>query len=255
MKTSRSGLKWLSPVLNLFFPQRCIFCNGDRKGGGEYLCGPCMEDIGFIHSPMCFICGVPADISYDYPQDEFTCGVCRQSPYKFDRAQSLGHYDTVLRQLIDHFKYKKQLRVLADIDFLLEKYFFDCGKEYADFTVSPIPLHFSKMKERGFDQAFLLARQVAGVLHAPLESALLRRVTATSAQATKTKTERAQNIKGAFEVNRPEQVAGKNILLVDDVFTTGATANEAAKILKKAGAGKVYIFTFGRVVVGKGLDG
>ena len=76
----------------------------------------------------------------------------------------------------------------------------------------------------------------------------------TSAQATKTKAERAQNIKGAFEVNRPESVAGKNVLLIDDVFTTGATANEAAKILKKAGAGKVFIFTLGRVVVGKGLD-
>ena len=110
------------------------------------------------------------------------------------------------------------------------------------------------MRERGFDQAFLLARQVADVLHAPLESALLRRVTATFAQATKTKFERAQNIKGAFEVNRPDAVEGKKVLLVDDVFTTGETANEAAKILKKAGAQKVYVFTLGRVVVGKGQD-
>jgi ComF family protein len=180
--------------------------------------------------------------------------VCRQSPYTFDRARSLGHYDTVLRQLIHHFKYQKQLGVLSDIDCLLEKYFSEFGKEYSGLTVSPIPLHFSKMRERGFDQAFLLARQVARVLHAPLESALLKRVAVTSAQATKTKAERAQNIKGAFEVNRPDWVEGKNVLLVDDVFTTGATANEAAKILKKAGAGKVYIFTLGRVVVGKGLD-
>ena len=86
-----------------------------------------------------------------------------------------------------------------------------------------------------------MARQVAGILHAPLESALLKRVMVTSPKATKTKAERGQNIKGAFEVNRPECVAGKNILLVDDVFKTGATANEAAKRLKKAGAGKVYI--------------
>ncbi len=92
-----------------------------------------------------------------------------------------------------------------------------------------------------------MARQVAKVLHAPLDSALLKRVAVTSPQATKTKAERAQNIKGAFEVNRSEWAAGKNVLLVDDVFTTGATANEA-------GAGKVYIFTLGRVVVGKGLD-
>ncbi len=254
MKTSRFGFKWISAVLNLFFPQNCIFCSGDRQGGGEYLCRTCFDDICLIHTPICFVCGVPADISYDYPKEGFSCGVCRQNPYQFDRARSLGHYDTVLRQLIHHFKYQKQLGVLSDINGLLEKYFSEYKKEYMNFTVSPIPLHFNKMRERGFDQAFLLARQVAGVLGAPLESALLRRITATSAQATKTKTERAQNIKGAFEINRPERVAGKNVLLVDDVFTTGATANEAAKILKKAGADKVYIFTLGRVVVGKGLD-
>jgi ComF family protein len=254
VKTSRSGFKWLQTVLNLLFPQNCIFCSGDRREGGEYLCRNCFDDLGFIHSPICFDCGVPADISYDYPQEEFVCGVCRQNPYKFDRARSLGHYDTVLRQLIHHFKYQKQLGVLSDIDRLLEKYFSDFGEEYSDLTVSPIPLHFNKMRERGFDQAFLLARQVARALHAPLESALLKRVAVTSPQATKTKAERAQNIKGAFEVNRPEWVEGKNVLLVDDVFTTGATANEAAKTLKKAGAGKVYIFTLGRVVVGKGLD-
>lgn len=254
MKSSQFGFKWILPVLNLFFPQNCIFCNGERKGGGEYLCGNCFKDIGFIQTPICSTCGVPADISYEYPHEGFSCGVCRQSPYQFDQARSLGHYDTILRQLIHHFKYQKQLGTLSDIDCLLEKYFSGCEEEYSNFTVSPIPLHFNKMRERGFDQAFLLARQVARVLRAPLESALLRRVTATSAQATKTKSERAQNIKGAFEVNRPEWVAGKNVLLVDDVFTTGATANEAAKTLKKVGVGKVYIFTLGRVVVGKGLD-
>lgn len=254
MKTPGSGFKLISTVLNLFFPQNCIYCSRERNGGGEYLCCDCFSDIGFIQDPMCFVCGVPADISYDLPGVEFSCGVCRQSPYQFDRARSLGHYDTVLRQLIHHFKYRKQLGVLSDIDGLLEKYFSGCGDDYMGFTVSPVPLHFNKMRERGFDQAFLLARQVADVLHAPLESALLRRVTATSAQATKTKFERAQNIKGAFEVNRPDAVEGKKVLLVDDVFTTGETANEAAKILKKAGAQKVYVFTLGRVVVRKGQD-
>jgi len=82
-----------------------------------------------------------------------------------------------------------------------------------------------------------LARQGARILRAPLESALLKRVKVTSAKATKTKAERAQNIKGAFEVNRLEWVADKNVLLVDDVFTTGATVNEAVKILKKAWTG------------------
>jgi predicted amidophosphoribosyltransferase len=88
----------------------------------------------------------------------------------------------------------------------------------------------------------------------PWKVFFFKQVKVTSAQATKTKAERAQNIKGAFEVNRLEWIAEKNVLLVDDVFTIGTTIYEAAKTLKKAGAGKVYIFTLGRVVVGKGLD-
>lgn len=254
MKNSGLALRWILPVINLLFPQNCIFCSGVRREGGEYLCGTCLGDIGFINPPLCFICGVPPDISYEYPHDEFICGVCRKNPYEFDRARSLGLYDTVLRKLIHHFKYQKQLGVMSDINLLLEKYFDNYGKEYQGFTVAPIPLHFSKMKERGFDQAFLLARQVARFLEAPLESALLRRISETSPQATKTKTERANNIKGAFEINRPELISGKDVLLVDDVFTTGATANEASMTLKKSGSGNVYIFTLGRVVIGKGLD-
>ncbi|MEK9627666.1 MAG: ComF family protein [Nitrospinota bacterium] len=255
MKNSPSRFKWVSAVLNLFFPQNCIFCGGGLREGGEFLCRACFKDISFINSPMCSICGVPADISYDFPREDFSCGLCRKSTYQFDHARSLGHYDTVLRELIHHFKYQKQLGVLSDIEDLLNIYFSKVTGNYSGFTVSPIPLHFNKMRERGFDQAFLLARQVAGILHAPLESALLRRVSSTSTQVTKARAERAQNIKGAFEVNRPENVVGKKILLVDDVFTTGATANEAAKILKKSGAEKVYVFTLGRVVVGKGMDG
>ncbi len=142
--------------------------------------------------------------------------------------------------------------VLSEMDLLMEKYFAANPEYFQGFIVAPIPLHFNKMKERGFDQAFLIARQVAKILKLPLASGVLRRVKATLPQATMTRAERAGNIKGAFEVNRPEWVVGKNILLVDDVFTTGATVNEAAKVLKKKGAGKVYVFTLGRVVVGKG---
>ena len=245
-------LRGFRKILDFVFPQNCISCDGKIKLEDHFLCAPCRGDIGFIRQPYCFQCGVPADLSYAYPHEEFVCGDCRQNPFYFDRARSLGFYDTVLRTTIHHFKYRKQMGVLAEMDLLLEKYFAENPGFCQGFTVSPIPLHFNKMKERGFDQAFLIARQVARVLKLPLEGGLLWRVKATSPQATMTRMERALNIKGAFEVNRPELVAGKNILLVDDVFTTGATVNEATKILKKKGAGKVHVFTLGRVVVGKG---
>ena len=239
-------------LLDFVFPQNCIACEGAINLEEHFLCTPCRDDIGFIQQPHCFLCGVPADLSYAYPHEEFVCGVCRQNPFKFDQARSLGFYDTVLRTTIHHFKYKKQMGVLSEMDLLLGKYFAANPEPFQGFLVAPIPLHFNKMKERGFDQAFLIARQVAKILKLPLASGVLRRVKATLPQATMTRAERAGNIKGAFEVNRPEWVVGKNILLVDDVFTTGATVNEAAKVLKKKGAGKVYVFTLGRVVVGKG---
>jgi competence protein ComFC len=247
-----SVLRGFRRVLDFVFPQNCIACDGEIQESKHFLCADCKADIGFIRQPHCFQCGVPADLSYDFPHEEFVCGVCRKNPYQFDQARSLGFYDTVLRTTIHHFKYRRQMGVLPEMDRLLEKYFEENPGFCQGFTVSPVPLHFNKMKERGFDQAFLIARQVAKALKLPLEGGLLRRIKATASQATMTRTERARNIKGAFEVNRPELIAGKNILLVDDVFTTGATVNEAAMMLKKNGAGKVYVFTLGRVVVGKG---
>ncbi len=249
---SNRTLYALRKILDFVFPQNCISCDGSIAVEDNFLCAACREDIGLIRQPYCFLCGVPADLSYAYPNEEFTCGVCRKKPFKFDQARSLGFYDTVLRTTIHHFKYRKQMGVLSEMDLLMEKFFEENSEFCQGFTVSPVPLHFNKMKERGFDQAFLIARQVAKILKLPLEGGLLRRVRATPAQATMTLTERALNIKGAFEVNRPEWVSGKNILLVDDVFTTGATVNEAARTLKKNGAGKVHVFTLGRVVVGKG---
>lgn len=243
-------LRGFRKVLDFIFPQNCIVCDG--KIQEHFLCPACRADIEFIRQPHCFQCGVPADLSYAYPHEEFVCGVCRKSPYQFDQARSLGFYDTVLRTIIHHFKYRRQMGVLPEMDLLLKKYFEENPGFGQGFTVSPVPLHFNKMKGRGFDQAFLIARQVAKVLKLPLEAGLLRRVRETSPQATMTRTERARNIKGAFEVNRPELVVGKSVLLVDDVFTTGATVNEAAKVLKKNGASQVHVFTLGRVVVGKG---
>lgn len=246
-KIGRWGRKGLDAVLDGLFPQNCIYCQGDREGGGDFLCGLCRSEIEFIRRPFCNRCGIPADISYDYPQDDFECGGCRKDPFKFDRARSLGQYDSILRQLIHHFKYRRQMGVMTEIASLLQKFFAESELRGSGFYVSPVPLHFKKMKERGFDQSFVIAREVARDLGLPLANGFLRRVRETQPQAKKTKGERAVNIRGAFEVDRPDWVAGKDILLVDDVFTTGATVNEAARILKRAGAARVHVFTLARV--------
>ena len=102
------------------------------------------------------------------------------------------------------------------------------------------------MLERGFDQSYLIAKAVAEQTRLPLCDNLLTRIRPTESQTRKKKNERLKNVRGAFRLNRLSAVAGKDILLVDDVFTTGATVNEAAKVFKRAGAGRVYVFTLAR---------
>ena len=235
--------------LQCLFPQNCIYCREPRGGPGEFLCELCLREVGGIQSPYCSRCGLPAEISYDFPTEDFTCAACRKRPFDFDRARSLGRYDTVLKELICHLKYQRQPGAMADIASLLKDHFFTLPEgAYRDFTVSPIPLHFRKMKDRSFDQGFLIAQEVARTLRLPFANGVLRRVKETDSLAGMTKAERWKNIRGVFEVDRPERVQGKDILLVDDVFTTGATGNEAARMLKKSQAGQVHVFTLARTI-------
>lgn len=231
-------------ILDFLFPQKCIFCEGDREGGGAFLCGLCQSDVVFITRPFCNRCGRPAEISYNYPHEKFECGLCRTMMLYFDQARSLGLYETVLRQLIVHFKYAKQPGIMKEIAPLLQAYFSE--QKATGVVVAPIPLHVRRMKEREFDQAYLIARQVAEITGLPLAVDMLTREKETEVQASKSKRERLKNVRGAFRVNRPEEWKGKDILLVDDVFTTGATVNEAARVLKKAKVGRVCVFTLAR---------
>ena len=249
MKKQRNWVgETLDALLNGLFPRNCIFCENSREGGGDFLCGLCEQEIVFIDPPFCEGCGIPADISHDAPKENFECALCRKDSYSFEQGRSLGPYDGPLKQLIQHFKFSRQPGVMKDIAPFVIEYFARRDEPWEGFYVSPIPLHFKKMKERTFDQSFLLAKEVAGILNLPLANGLLRRGRDTESQAKKTKAERAKNIKGAFQVDRPDRVAGLDILLVDDVLTTGATASEAAKVLKKSGAGRVGVWTLARAL-------
>lgn len=247
-KISQIGRGAFSLFLDLVFPRYCVYCEKSRQGGGDYLCRLCQEEMVFIDPPYCHSCGIPADISYDFPTENFECALCRKNSFAFDRARSLGPYDAALKKLISHFKFRNQPGVMNDIAPFIAEYFGKQEESQEGFHVVPVPLFFKRMKERTFDQSFLIAREVARTLSLPLANGLLRRVRDTESQAKKTKVERAKNIKGAFAVDRPDRVAGMNILLVDDVMTTGATVNEAAKMLKRAGAGQIHVFTLARAL-------
>jgi len=236
--------KLYSKTLDFFFPQPCAYCETKRIAGGPYLCGMCQDAIQFISSSYCNLCGIPANLAYEDSKEKFLCGSCRAKPPVFDKARSLGVHQGVLRKLIHELKYGMRLGVMKEIESLLEIYF--SNRRLRDFYITPIPLHINKLEQREFDQAYLIGQKIAEIINLDFLPEVLERAVETQPQASLNKTDRLKNIRGAFRSLNEEKIKGRDILLVDDVFTTGATLNECARVLKRAKANRVYAFSLAR---------
>jgi ComF family protein len=179
-----------------------------------------------------------------YPLDEHDlCTVCRESLVNFDAAYSFGSYDGPLQKLIHIFKYGKVESLAGPLSqFLLQT----VPVEHRFDLVLPMPMHWRKRWERGFNQAELLAEPVARY-HGLNLARNLKRHRYTKPQAGLSEAQRRENLRNSFAIVRPPQIVGKRILLIDDVFTTGATLRTAAAALKSAGAGYVCALTLARV--------
>jgi ComF family protein len=151
-------------------------------------------------------------------------------------------------EAVHGFKYGKRVCISRPLAALVRGTFFEhWGPEKVDLFV-PVPLHIKRLRQRGFNQAYLLVMRWAKRDGLCCDGRLLRRVRWTEPQTTMNRKDRRKNVKGAFAVNRPETVRGKRIVLVDDVYTTGSTVNECAKVLKRAGAEEVDVLTLARAV-------
>jgi ComF family protein len=191
---------------------------------------------------FCVCCRTP--FLNDAPLDEQgRCGLCRLGVRGFDLAYSFGAYTDELRKLIHLFKYQKIKTLAKPLGELLVR---SLPLEQRFDMVAPMPLHWLRQLNRGFNQAELIAAPLARRLNVPLVNAL-KRVKSTPKQAGLTYAKRRVNVAGAFRANGRADVRGKRILLVDDVLTTGATAGAAAAVLKKAGAKHVTVLTLARV--------
>lgn len=191
---------------------------------------------------FCRSCRTP--FADDYPLDENElCTVCREGLANFDAAYSFGSYEGSLQQLIHLFKYAK-IESLADP---LSRFLLRALPLEANFDlVLAMPMHWRKRWDRGFNQAELLAKPVARRYGLPLATNL-RRSRYTKSQAGLTESARRENLRGSFRIHRPDEIAGKRLLLIDDVFTTGATLRAAAAVLKAAGTKHVSALTLARV--------
>jgi ComF family protein len=177
--------------------------------------------------------------------DTVLCGLCRREAFAFDQARSYDWYDGTLRQVIRQFKYNKMRPLAKPLAARLAQVLIRMDAGSLDLVL-PVPLHRNRQRARGFNQSELLTRQLAVMCDLPLGSRDCVRVRDTPPQTGLRGTERRRNVRGAFAVPRPERVRGLNVLLVDDVITTGATADSCARALKQAGAKGVWVLTLAR---------
>lgn len=247
--------------LHAIFPPKCLICSAyydsqqDSTGSDAsypisdlttlYFCGSCRKDLTPIASPFCSRCGLPF-VSRE--GESHTCSECLLEKRYFRKARAFGVYDGSLMEAIHLFKYRKKSLLSRPLSTLARETFFqfwDVGG--IDLLVS-VPLHVKRLRERGFNQAHLLIRRWARQDGIVLEGLTLIRSRWTEPQTTLSRTERRKNIKGAFSLRHPEKIKGRKVLLVDDVYTTGATVNECARVLMKAGAEFVDVLTLARAV-------
>lgn len=258
----------LSHIINILFPSVCRQC-GDpvsAEAPTAYFCSRCWDSITWFDGPCCPCCGMPypvMDPSMDtsplkggvslYPGH--LCGDCSKSPPSFDRAISAGPYEGVLAEAIKLFKYKKKVhigRALAE-QMISFPPFYKGGTsgfsgESSPYYLIPVPLHPKRLREREFNQSAIIASEIEKRLGIPVLTDILIRQHHTKSQVELDMKERRRNVVGAFTARNEDVIKDKNLILVDDVYTTGSTVNECAKTLKRNGAGKVYVVTIARMV-------
>jgi competence protein ComFC len=229
-------------LVSLFYPPFCAACSGS-VGPGESLCASCVATASRIRPPFCAKCSQPFAGAIT---DSFTCANCEDRVLHFDAAVSAYRSRGVVRKVVHDFKYARQLHLRHLLGRWLAEALEDprlLGRRF-DFIV-PVPLHPTRKRERGFNQAELVALVLRRLTGLPLQGAL-QRTRYTTTQTQFDRNERMENLRGAFRLRRGSNVRDLRMLLVDDVLTTGSTLSECALVLKKAGALSVHAVTAAR---------
>lgn len=227
---------------DLLFPRRCPVCGGVAMPKGRLICPACLKQLSFVSSPACMKCGKEIG-----SRDQEYCTDCIRRKKSFERGFALLNYDSRAAASMAAVKYHNKREYLdfyaraAALRF--EKQFRQAGIQ----VIVPVPVHASRLKTRGFNQAAVLAERLSTELEIPWEELLIR-VKKTDPQKSLGSAERLKNLRGAFEA---EQKAGKweRVLLVDDIYTTGSTAEICSRALLKTGVKQVFVFA---VCIGHG---
>lgn len=217
------------------------------------LCPACIRGLVAVESPVCDCCGLPLS---GRPGAEHRCGDCIAQPKNFRIARAPLIYEQILTRVIQRFKYKGKIQLADPLAELLLRAFRSLWEKDSIDMILPVPLHIKRFRKRGFNQSYLLVRNwnmlagqhLRGPARLAIERNLLLRTVATAPQIALGRAKRAVNIQNAFDLSDRDKVNEKRILLVDDVYTTGATVNECARVLMASGARHVDVLTLARAI-------
>lgn len=229
--------------LDLLYPRACAGCGGSLADDARQVCWDCRAALRTIGAPQCSLCGNPVEGRIDHT---YICYHCTQFVPAFDLARSALRFEGVAADLIHAFKYREALWLQDDLVDVLEACVHVHFEDRPIDALACVPLHHVRQRERGYNQARLLADGLARRLGKPFWPRALKRVRPTGTQTHLTARDRLTNVKGAFGARCVTRLQGKRILLVDDVMTTGATTSECARALKQAGVAAVYVVTLAR---------
>jgi ComF family protein len=229
----------LDAFVDLLFPKVCFGCDIRLQGKEKILCSDCEGSLHFL-TGVCEICGSPEN-----PSD---CPVCNSNKFVFDKARSVYIFSKTVQNLIHELKYNEMKRIA--------KYMGEYVSEYLHLfqpfgnvdIIAPVPLHMVKKRARGFNQAEFLSKEISRHVNWRHIPNLVLRNRFTDTQTKLNRKQRHENVSDAFTLSPKFEIQNKNILIVDDVFTTGATVNSICKLLKKNHAAKIYVLTIARAL-------
>ncbi len=222
--------------LDLLFPPRCAVCDRVISAEDRGICGKCRGSLPWVEEPRCFRCGK----NVESPEAEY-CGDCMKRKHGFEKGFPLLHYVPPVSDAVAAMKYHGRAEYASFYGGLLADTFGEEWKALGIKELIPVPVHSEKLKKRGYNQAELIAEAVAHKLKFSVNKTILVRCEETRAQKKLSREERFLNLRSAFQPG--EGTAAEEVLLVDDIYTTGATADACAEALKRAGAKRVYVTT------------
>lgn len=242
---------YLGRMLDWLYPPRCRYCRESIAQDQNYFCHACLQKIRLVSHPLCTTCGRPF---LDTGGDDHLCGACLARAPHFHEARAWACYPSVedgshpLREVLQRFKYGRNISLGKPLGWLLARGCHEFLAGHSPDVIIPVPLHPRRLRWRGFNQAVILGGEVRRLWKVPMDPFILTRSRETPPQTQLDEEERRKNMRGAFSVNPARSVGRKSVLLVDDVYTSGATVNECSRTLLRAGAKEVSVLTLARTV-------